>query len=233
MEITLLGSGGSISNGKRLNTSLLIKDNKNNLLIDCSGTPSYSLLKNGLHVRECNNLLITHEHIDHIYALPVLIHNKWLDAYPVGDAIINIYATYDLMELINRILICYGLLSKPKPIKIVYHALENIGGFVDSIFDDVEFEYFPVKHGNTFTLGLSIANNDFHFIYSSDSDVCNSISDRINNSTTLIHDCRSGINPQNGHAGANEIAEMLGKHPCMKLILCHLSESSLEEIDII
>lgn len=78
MEITVLGFSNGLDCLDSTNTSLLVSTAQTSILVDVSGSPRQSLLKAGVDSLSLDAVLLTHGHIDHVYALPSLIHSMWL-----------------------------------------------------------------------------------------------------------------------------------------------------------
>lgn len=78
MEITVLGFANGLDCLDSTNTSLLVRTTKTSILVDVNGSPRQSLLKAGMDSLSLDAVLITHGHIDHVYAFPSLIHSMWL-----------------------------------------------------------------------------------------------------------------------------------------------------------
>lgn len=231
MDVCFLGTGASYSRGKRQNTSLLIKAQKKRILIDCSGFPEFSLAKHNVKVSEISDVILTHSHVDHIYALPSLIHTIRLNLMPQGGGSVRLFALPETLRVTKDLIDVFGLREKKNPVRIDFKPLLSSEGYIDVDVEGIKIEYFCVCHGSTPTIGLSISENKNHLLFSSDSEICQSIIRRIKPSTILIHDCGSGMSPQNKHAGADELSKMLSNHPCKRLFLCHLPDLSEEKID--
>ena len=72
-RVIFLGTASALPSATQDNTSLLFESNDQYLMIDCSGNPYRKLLKLGIATEKLQHVLITHNHIDHCYALPSLI----------------------------------------------------------------------------------------------------------------------------------------------------------------
>lgn len=78
MEVTILGFSGGVQAVDSGNTSLLVQGGGASVLVDVSASPLRSLLEAGCDPLSLDALFLTHAHVDHLYALPSLIHNLWL-----------------------------------------------------------------------------------------------------------------------------------------------------------
>ncbi len=68
-----LGRCGSIQDSSASNTSILLCSEDGCVLVDVSGN-----LSAAVHCSSLKGVILTHEHIDHVYALPSLLHQLWL-----------------------------------------------------------------------------------------------------------------------------------------------------------
>lgn len=73
LEVCLLGTGGMVPLPKRHLTSLLVRYNGNNILIDCGEGTQVAIKKKGWSPYPINMILFTHYHADHISGLPGLL----------------------------------------------------------------------------------------------------------------------------------------------------------------
>ncbi|XME03017.1 ribonuclease Z [Lachnospiraceae bacterium C1.1] len=70
LDVCLLGSGGMMPLPYRWLTSLLLRFNGNNILIDCGEGTQVALKKKGWSPKPVGMILFTHFHADHISGLP-------------------------------------------------------------------------------------------------------------------------------------------------------------------
>ena len=75
MKLVLLGTAAAVGGAERDNTSLALQVPGEIILIDCPGSMTAKLDRSGFNFRTVSKILLTHDHIDHIYGLPSLIHS--------------------------------------------------------------------------------------------------------------------------------------------------------------
>ncbi len=78
MNAYFLGYTGSMQRRGVSNTSLAVTAEGRTLLVDLSGSPVQALKEADIDPATIAGVLLTHTHIDHIYALPSLLHQLWL-----------------------------------------------------------------------------------------------------------------------------------------------------------
>ncbi len=73
LDVCLLGTGGMMPLPKRWLTSLMLRYNGSNLLIDCGEGTQIAINKKGWSFKSIDTILFTHYHADHISGLPGLL----------------------------------------------------------------------------------------------------------------------------------------------------------------
>ena len=152
MKVTFLGCKGSIQTEHDLNTSLLFEHQGNSILIDCSGSLSVAVDAN------VSDIVITHEHIDHVYGLVSLLHQMWLSGRKEK---LTIHAKGDALKLAMSMIDLFKLKEKKGifPIELV-----EISSFSSG---EVNIDYFDTDHTpNSF--GLVFSSNGKKVVYTSD-----------------------------------------------------------------
>ena len=74
LNFMFLGTNGSMQ-GDEGNTSLLFKGSRGTVLVDASCGLGRAV------AADVDAVVLTHEHIDHVYGLPSLIHQLWLSGH--------------------------------------------------------------------------------------------------------------------------------------------------------
>ena len=181
MRIKVFSSG---SDGN----STIVVANKKNILIDLGITKKQiveNLNKMGIELLDLDAILITHEHTDHIKALPIFLKECSIPIYISRGSLNSIYESYKaqgktkLLELIDK---RYNegsiILLSRKPESYLYDSF-NLGG----VFVDV----LPAFHDTPEAVGFVIHEGDKKLVYITDTGyVHESIWPIINNSDAYI-----------------------------------------------
>jgi ribonuclease Z len=81
IKIIFLGTSAQIPTANRNHTAILLKFDKENILVDCGEGTQRQFRKARLNLCKVNRILITHRHGDHIFGLPGLISTFELSGY--------------------------------------------------------------------------------------------------------------------------------------------------------
>lgn len=233
MQLTFLGTGSAEPTATRQNLSILIEAEGKLILIDCGNSPAQSILKVGCKLESLTDVIITHIHTDHIYALPSLVHSMWLHGGIKEGKKITIHAQNDAVELGKKLIQLFELESKRCAVQIKWNTLDQtISDTIQIGVKSLDFTFFNVTHGNIPTIGISIKDNDGKkIVYSSDSIIDQNIENQIDEYVDiLIQDCGSKITGTKGHAGAKDINHLIIKYPKLKdVYLVHFPTLSPDE----
>lgn len=109
-KIIFLGTASSIPTSTRDNTSFLFIHKKDTLLIDCPGSVVQKLLKAGVDFKRLKNVIITHEHPDHIYGIIHLIHTQNYLKHTL-----NIFGNIHTIKIIKRLVMMFHFNKRTYP----------------------------------------------------------------------------------------------------------------------
>ena len=231
MLIHFLGTGAAEPDPARLNTSLLITGAGTPLLVDCSGSPGHAIQAAGVGLTELRDVILTHAHADHMYALPSLVHGLWLHGGVTPGKRLRIHGTTEVLETARTLVDAFALLEKRDAVVVEWNELHsgNAGRLDITLTDGWQAEYFPVSHGGLEAVGLRFSRSDRNLVYSGDALADELLTPYARSADVLIQDCGGGVSDHPGHPGIPSIARMIDGAPANPLILVHLPTLTTQE----
>lgn len=227
MKFAFAGTSGGIQTMSSGNTSLILLEGESSLLVDVSGSPAGALAACGVDPVHLGAVILTHAHIDHMYALPSLLHNLWLMGRTDPLPIIGSEPTLDIAQ---RLCGLFALERKPGIFAFDWKRI-GPGSELDIGFFTVTA--FAARHGIP-TLGLVISAGGEKLVYSADTAPLDSWLLEAAGAHVIVHEAaglkdREESHNASGHSSARQaalaataIAGMTSNaiFPC--LMLCHL-----------
>lgn len=118
---------------KRLRSSLLLKINGKNFVIDCGPDFRAQMLRE--QVNSLRAILLTHEHVDHVFGLDDIRSYNWAQKHPT-----DIYAEERVQEAIKRVFhYVFADFKYPGIPNMNLHKIENNSFDIDGI------EFIPIR----------------------------------------------------------------------------------------
>lgn len=226
-RVIFLGTASALPSATQDNTSLLFESNGYYLMVDCSGSPYRKLLQLGVSTKKLRHLLITHQHIDHCYALPSLIECLWIEG---RSEPLHIYALKSAMEIITPLLDMWHLRSRP--IRAFPIVLHDISGFEDElVFTDENFDVrtTPTKHAVPSVATKVTFPSGINFVYSSDTAPCNELVRFAKNADNFLMECtfcseEAELSEISRHTYSTEFGDMAAQVKAKHTMLIHHSD---------
>ena len=148
IEVCLLGTGGTVPLPHRWLTSLLVRWNGNQLLVDCGEGTQIALHQAGYACKQIDTILLTHYHADHTAGLPGLLLTM---AKAERTEPVTFYGPKGLSDLLQGVY----TIARYLPFELRYIEYEEKRQFFE--IDHLDIAAFGVRHSVP-TYGYS-----FHF----------------------------------------------------------------------
>lgn len=231
MKCHFLGTGGSVNSQTRHNTALFIESAHaaGSLLVDVNGVCVQRLTAAGIDFAAIEHIFLTHEHIDHVAALPNLLHQMWVKGCLYNPDCrrirpLHIYANAPTLATVRALLAAVKLPAHPHMFPYHYHELSATGGTLAISDDGPAVTYFPVNHGPTPCNGLYVDGPRRRLVYSADTEPVAAIYACLRAGDVLVHDCNKiDIARSPEHTSWAEIEALLPDlPPAITTYLVHL-----------
>ena len=229
MNITFFGFAGAAQSLESGNTSFLVETDGKSVLIDASGDPVRHLARARRSVGDVDAIIITHSHTDHIYALPSLLHNMYMEHRSKPLALVGNAAT---LSFAHGLLGMFGLLHRKDGMEILWSEAAPSKPFH---MGHSAIEFFPAVHSCP-CLGLVVREPETTLVYSSDGAPNPLIEDLDVDSPVLIHEAiglHEDVEALNaaGHSSARQAGTMAMTIGATILFVCAMRPSTFAEVE--
>lgn len=254
LKLIFLGVNGSLQDTDSGNTSLLLMGRKGSLAVDLSCNIG-TLVNAGVDA-----VILTHEHIDHVYGLPSLLHQMWIAGRRKA---LDIYVPKGQEGLADGLIQLFGIREKKNMFEIRMHTepVFSVGTMKVTTFptdhtkmsigvvveegdviedDDVIEEGDAIEDSDAIEDAMEDAmkGRRAKLVYTCDTRPLRDIPSFMEGAQVLVHEA-SGLSKdgetllRKGHssgADAGKMARMLGAD---KLYLCHLPRGEEAKAEIL
>jgi ribonuclease Z len=223
VKVHALGTGSAQPSALRQNSSYLVNEPAGSLLlIDCSGSPLRELLALGYQVAQLRTVVLTHAHVDHIYALPSVVHGIWMSTRP-NQSQLEIAGSPETLRVARGLLDLFGLPQKENATQIHYReCAPDSDSIVLSGFGAHRLVTFPVDHAGMQALGVLLAG-DPSIIFTGDTVFSPELARRIGESAAVvIADCGGGTRGNQDHAGLRDWLSLIDSSDRPVVYLSHV-----------
>jgi len=223
-RVVVLGSGPALATAARDNTSFLLESEAGNLLIDCGGSPFHKLLRAGSDPDRLGGVLLTHAHPDHIYGLPSLIHEMWLNGRTDR---LHIYANEHTLQVALALLDVFHLRSKP--VELDLQTITDENGCLLLENEILEVRTSPVEHEvPTVGLRVTVRANGRSVAFSADTGPCRALVALARGADLLFHEC-AVVEPHPFHSTPEDVGRTAAEAQVARLVLVHCHHSLTRE----
>jgi len=222
-KVTLLGSAATVADHESDSIYLLVESTAGHYLIDCGGSPSHKLAQVGADLTQLRGVILTHDHADHIYGLPLLVQTlmllKWVDKWSGPLPLWGLESTLataqnllDVFELPERIPLRFNTI----PAESHHLVLETA---------DLRILCSPVQHSRP-NVGIRIEGKASGrvLVYSSDTEPCKSMEELAAGADVLLHEA-TVMEPMGGHSTPGQAGQVAAVAKAKHLILVHFDPS--------
>lgn len=215
LKLIFLGVNGSLQDTDSGNTSLLVTGKEGSLAVDLSCNLA-AVVNAGVDA-----VILTHEHIDHVYGLPSLLHQMWIAGR--GKAL-DIYVPQGLEQLVDGLIHLFGIREKKNMFEIRLRT--------EPVFcvGTMKVTTFPTDH-TEMSIGVVIEDgmegSGGKLVYTCDTRPLRDIPSFMEGAQVLIHEA-SGLSKdeeallRKGHSSGADAGKMARELGVDKLYLCHL-----------
>ncbi len=209
LKFVFLGANGSIQEKDSGNTSLLFSDGSSSFLVDVS-VNLFAAVE-----AQIDAVVLTHEHIDHLYALPSLLHQLWLQKRTKP---LRIICPDGIRPMVNGLIDNFSIRTKKGIFDIAFEtANENLIG-------DMKINFFKTIHTPN-SVGMVVQAGSATVVYTCDTAplLPANLPFCAINPDILIHETNSLSKVRKpDHSGALEAAKLAKELGAKRLIICHL-----------
>lgn len=233
LEVHVLGSGSGLPTARRDTTALWLRCGETTLLVDCPGSVVHRLARLGVGPGDLERLLLTHDHVDHVYGLAHLVHAA---AIAGREHELVVHAPPDTLATAERILEAHGLDDERYPGVDLRPQGDRLGALV---FERrrMRVTAATTAHGRD-TRALRVEAGGAVLGHSSDTRYHEPLAELFRGADLLLHDC-SGLHRDRerfamNHSSAAEAGRMATLAAVGELRLIHLSpEAELDEAELV
>lgn len=215
LRFMFLGANGSIQEGGSGNTSLLFSDGDSSFLVDVSVNVHAAV------EADIDAVVITHEHIDHMYALPSLLHQLWLSKRTKPLAVI---CPDGVRGMVDGLMDGFSIRSKKGIFDISFETAghNRVGG--------MELDFFKTVHTPN-SVGMVVEEGGRRVVYTCDTspigDPRAALPAKAFSPDVLIHETNSTKDVcKPDHSCGLDAATLANELGAKRLILCHLPKGS-------
>ncbi|MBQ7373054.1 MAG: MBL fold metallo-hydrolase [Clostridia bacterium] len=217
MKLTVLGKYGPFPKVNGATSSYLLKIGGKNVLIDC-GAGAFSRLTTLIKPEEIDVIFLSHFHFDHTSDMGVLIY-YYQSLFAKGHTKKPVvFCPDDGGALVDSVINC------------PYFDVNLVRGGEISMFDDIDFEFFEMRHPVQ-SVGVKISRGGKVFAYTGDTNICDGLNDLFAGSNLVLADgaflCKDW-NQNLPHLSVEYIVELSKKYG-NRSIISHINPKYDEE----
>lgn len=230
MELTVLGCGDAFGNGGRLNTSFLLTEKTEHVLIDCGTTTLIRLKQEQIQLENISTIIISHYHGDHFGGLPFLFICMLFEQPRQNPLTITgpqglVDKVYQLQEIMYP-----DTASKldDLPITFVEYDSNSSLDLNGKSLEAYQMNHTPASHPHGFRLTWL----DKVFAFSGDTSMTDRLFSLGDGADLFVCECNFMKGVNHGHLSYEEILVMYDGLNCKQLWLSHMNEEVYTSSDM-
>ena len=229
--VDALGAGSGYPTARRDTSSLLIGAAEGWTLVDCPGSLVHKLAARGLSPATLRRVILTHDHVDHVYGFPHLIQAL---AIAGSTEAIHFLGCGQAMATIEAMVEVHGLGGERYPeIRRTTIEMDSVHDVLNT--DSLRVTAGPAEHTRD-TLAFRFETTSAAVCYSADTRPCATVAELAAGTDVLLHDCAGPHRLREtfaaSHSSALEAARVAADAGAARLVLFHLGardDNLLEE----
>ncbi len=230
LVLHILGSGSGLPTAERDTSSLLIGAHEGWSLIDCPGSVVQKLAQRGLRPHQLRRLLLTHDHVDHVYGFPHLLQAL---AIAGGCDSLLVVAPKQTLDTVRAMVRTHGLEGDRYPrLDLDEIPLTEDAAIVAA--EGLSIRTTPAAHGRD-TASVRFETGSAAVCYSSDTRPSEAVERLARGADMLLHDCAGPHRRREefgvSHSSAREAAQVAANAGVGGLVLMHLGARDRAELD--
>lgn len=224
LRILFLGTYGAVPSPLSGNTSIAVSVEDEHILIDTSGNPVQGIKTAGIDPDTLTTVVLTHVHVDHIYAFPSLVHTMFCMKRRIPLTVISDPVTAARAQ---ELLGFFGLSREKTGFDISYRRkITESGGSGKAGYT---VELFPGSHSVPSSM-VRIKNKNSGLFYTADTGSIEAICGLAGGCSAMIHEA-SGSHENikklsaDGHSSGYQAGVNAACSGVRMLFLCHFGSS--------
>lgn len=229
IEVCFLGSGDAFGSGGRLQSCILVKTGRQNLLVDCGASALTGMIRFGVDPNEIDLIVISHLHGDHYGGIPFLINGSQLmfkRERPLG--IIGPPGTEKMLIKAADALFP-GSWGRPTRFAITIREFEPDREIAAGDVKITPFRNYHPQVDNSFA--LRITSGGKAIAYSSDTEWTDSLFSAARDADIFIAEAYFYDKKVKGHMDYQTLSGNFGKTGARRLVLTHMGKDMLARLD--
>ncbi len=218
MEITLLGTGTSVPDPRRVQSGVLVQGAGRSVLLDIGSGVLHRLTQLGTDLTSLDAVFISHFHIDHCSDFMTLYQSMWL-AGRTDE--LCVYGPLQLMEWTGLMFdSAFTYLQSKFPLRPV--PLDEVS---ETRLDPLTVRTCKTLHGPMDARAFRVELDGRSVVYTSDTAPCPEVVELARGCDVLVHECNwlDGHSPTGVHTSPSELAEVVREASPGTVVLVHVS----------